>query len=170
MLGLKSLPEGLRKLALPAVALPVVVAVATGFPARVGATKADADLSMPGDLVLPAATVVADQVRTFSAEPEDLWLSLLSVEELFSRLWGLPLEVVYEARDQLLVWEAVGGASQGDATVAAVLQPRPDRKTAVHLRQRYHSEGHKQRMWAHRQRLFTGLITPVIWRYMRPLG
>ena len=59
----------------PAVALGVAVAaiVATGSTRRLGATRAEAALSLPGDELLDRADLQADRAVTIAAAPERVW-------------------------------------------------------------------------------------------------
>lgn len=59
-----------------ALVLPAAVlggALASGFPVRVGLTRSEAAVSLPGDLLLPGATVVADRSLLVGAPPERIW-------------------------------------------------------------------------------------------------
>jgi len=47
--------------------------VATGFPARTGLTRSRAAVSLPGDLLLPTAPIVADRAVTIDASPDQVW-------------------------------------------------------------------------------------------------
>ena len=60
-------------LVLPALALAGGGVLATGFPARTGLTRSQAAVSLPGDLVLPGATVIADRATLNSAPAERIW-------------------------------------------------------------------------------------------------
>ena len=79
------------------------LALASGFPARLGLTRAQALVSMPGDLVLPTATLKADRVATLPGTPEDVWPLAHDVVATYEDLWGQPLDVVYEEVPNLLV-------------------------------------------------------------------
>lgn len=60
----------------PALVLPAALvggALATGFPVRVGLTRSQAAISLPGDLVVPGATVVADRATLVDAPPQAVW-------------------------------------------------------------------------------------------------
>lgn len=62
-----------RRTALFLSAAAVGGALASGFPARVGLTRSQAAVSLPGDLVLPGATLVADRATLVDAAPGDIW-------------------------------------------------------------------------------------------------
>lgn len=46
---------------------------ATGFPVRTGLTRSQAAVSLPGDLLLPTAPIVADRAVRIRATPERVW-------------------------------------------------------------------------------------------------
>lgn len=49
------------------------LAAATGWPVRQGLTRSEAAVSLPGDLLLPGATVVADRATTIQAPAASVW-------------------------------------------------------------------------------------------------
>lgn len=49
------------------------LAVATGWPTRQGLTRSEAAVSLPGDLLLPTATIVADRAITIHAPADEVW-------------------------------------------------------------------------------------------------
>lgn len=46
---------------------------ATGFPRRIGLTRSEASVSLPGDLELPNADVVVDRAVEIDALPTRVW-------------------------------------------------------------------------------------------------
>ena len=46
---------------------------ATGFPRRIGLTASQADVSLPGDLVLPGANVIVDRGIAIDAPASTVW-------------------------------------------------------------------------------------------------
>ena len=46
---------------------------ATGFPRRIGLTASQADVSLPGDLILPGANVVVDRGIAIDAPASVVW-------------------------------------------------------------------------------------------------
>ncbi len=55
------------------VASATVACLATGFPVRTGLTRSRAAVSLPGDLLLPTAPIVADRAVTIDAPPQRVW-------------------------------------------------------------------------------------------------
>ncbi|RBO82976.1 hypothetical protein [Nocardia puris] len=51
----------------------VTAAVATGVPRRLGASRAEARIPLPGDELLPEAGVQNDRARTLAASPARVW-------------------------------------------------------------------------------------------------
>lgn len=161
------MPKFGRNVALAAAAAGGGLAVATGFPSRIGVTKTDGALSLPGDLIFPAAKVIANQARAFGASPAQLWPGLFYVEEFFSGLWRRDLELVYEEPRQLLVWKTQGGGGGWQASCAAALIPGPDGTTVVRLRQRHAADTRAATFRAYAQTLATGAGVAGLWRRMR---
>ena len=135
----------LRKLTRAALipAAGLVALVYMGFPARVGLTASQARVSMPGDLVLPTASVVGDRSATVSGTALDVWPLVLGLQSLYEDLFDSELTVAYLQAPDLIVWEAVMPARDDDhdqdlfrATVAVALRPVSG-GTMVHVRERY---------------------------------
>lgn len=49
------------------------LALATGWPTRQGLTRSEAAVSLPGDLLLPTAPIVADRAITIHAPADEVW-------------------------------------------------------------------------------------------------
>lgn len=49
------------------------LALATGWPTRQGLTRSQAAVSLPGDLILPTAPIVADRALTIHAPADAVW-------------------------------------------------------------------------------------------------
>lgn len=126
----------LRKWALAALGAGAALAY-SGFPRRVGVTRSQADLSLPGDLLLPTADVQADRAHEFRASPAELWPAVLAVEDLYAYLWDRPLTVVAEEPGELLILATPSHLDDWHATLTAALLPSTDGRTVVHLRERY---------------------------------
>ena len=135
----------LRKFAkailLPAAGLAALAYM--GFPARVGLTASQAQVSMPGDLLLPTAAVQGDRAVVASGTPEEVWPLALELQSLYEDLFDSELAVVYRQAPDLVVWEAVMPARDDDhdqdlfrATVAVALRPVSG-GTMIHVRERY---------------------------------
>ena len=99
---LKSLRSTTSKAAL-GTALGVAFGLAlSGFPRRVGLTRAQALVSMPGDLILPMAEVQADRSATFDANPDQVWPFTGELVSMYADLWDVPLRVEYQEEGQLV--------------------------------------------------------------------
>ena len=122
------------------------LALASGFPARLGLTRAQVLVSMPGDLVLPTATLKADRVATLPGTPEDVWPLAHDVVATYEDLWGQPLDVVYEEVPNLLV-VATNKPSEDaiDASLAIRFNCGADQTTTMHVRERYLTNGWRER-------------------------
>lgn len=169
---MRSLPDNSATSTLPALKRAAIWAgvsvavslVASGYPTRVGLTKSQALISLPGDLVLPTAQVQADRAIAVKGTPEDAWPLLLELGQVYSNLWGLPLEEVYMEEPRLLVLRSTQptGADALDqlwtASVALTLDPSTDGTTTVHVRERYRGEGFVGRAEA-RGQLFRSAVT-----------
>ena len=63
----------LRTLACLSLVGGVCALAATGFPRRIGLTASQADVSLPGDLLLPGANVVVDRGIAIDAPASVVW-------------------------------------------------------------------------------------------------
>lgn len=128
-----------------------VGALAMGLPKRSGLTAAQALVSMPGDLVFPAAGQQADRAVELAGPAQIVWPLVEELAARYAKLWGAPLEVVYRRDGELLVAQTAGGpvdegAGIGDAALAPVfpaasvairLIPGVDGTTDVRIRERF---------------------------------
>lgn len=149
----------------------------SGFPGRIGLTKTQAQISLPGDLVLPTAQLQADRAHSFAASSQDLWPDLSLLIELYTEVWERDLVLVYEEKDQVLVWKTADDSCadescgsddhshghQWQASLTAALVPGPDGQTVVHLRERYQYEGKEAGFECQVFRLALAAVTPGIW-------
>ncbi len=142
----------------------LAAATASGFPRRLGVTLSGTDLSLPGDLLLPAAQTVADRAHEFSAPAEALWPELLAVEDLYSFLWEAPLELIVEEPGQFAVWRTAS-TDGWKATLTAALLPGTDGHTTVHLRERYHHQSDRMRIAA--LVMASASVAPLTWFRLR---
>lgn len=123
-------------------------ALYAGFPARVGLTRSQAQVSMPGDLILPTATFQADRVRIVADAGDGngmapIWPELGDLATAYEQLFDVPLELVYREAPDLMVWRTCTptrddrkGCDLFSASLAVVLRPAGG-GTAVHVRERY---------------------------------
>ena len=63
----------IRTLACLSLAAGACAVAATGFPRRIGLTASQADVSLPGDLILPGANVVVDRGIAIDAPVSVVW-------------------------------------------------------------------------------------------------
>lgn len=115
----------------------------SGFPKRVGLTKAQALVSMPGDLVLPAAQVQVDRAITVDAHPQSVWPYVIQLRHDYRKdLWDVPVETEVVVEPELVVWKTGRPAHEKDldlfeASAAIMLEPTADGTTRIHVRERY---------------------------------
>lgn len=146
-----------------AVATAGTVALMTGFPRRYGLTRTEADLSLPGDLLLPDATVQADRAHHFQIEAAQLWPNLIAVAELYELLWGRPLTLKYDKIGEVVVWQTAAGEGPFEASLCAALLPSVDGEVVVHLRERYLPTTKAGRRLVGRLVLATATVAPGVW-------
>lgn len=123
-------------------------AFCTGFPVRVGLTRSWAQVSLPGDLVFPAATLQADRLQIIEDAGladglEPIWPYLSRLRASYEVLFDAPLELLCEETPDLMVWRTSRPARDGrrgldlfSASLSVVLRPA-GAGTAVHVRERY---------------------------------
>lgn len=125
----------------------------TGFPRRIGLTRSQACISLPGDLELPRADVVADRAVLIDAPVETVWsvLDAAFEAEVEERV------LVRQENDCLVLRVPAPGTvpdegeeedAHGVCTFA--LLPEANGKTRLHLRERHLSteETPKALLWA----------------------
>ena len=84
---------------------------ATGFPRRIGLTASQADVSLPGDLVLPGANVVVDRGIAIDAPASIVWDVLGHVFEPEDESTVIDIEDVAQGRERALAWAGVTAES-----------------------------------------------------------
>lgn len=146
--------------------------IASGFPRRSGLTKAQALVSMPGDLVLPDATHQADRAAHVRLHPQQVAARLDDLVQGYADAWNTPLEVVYDEPGSLLVLKTApvedseGQLSQAapvEASLAVRLVPEGSGMN-VHVRERYRRSARfgKARIFA---TMADSVRTWMRWRY-----
>lgn len=147
----------------------VAVGAYLGFPTRVGLTKSGARVSMPGDLLLPAAKMQADRAATLGAPPGKTWALSADLKDLYEDMFDAPMDLIYEEAPNLAVWQTTSPVRDGDvdlfeATVALTLTAVGN-ETEVHVRERYlTSEVAKGRMAAAVQMVVSAVLVPSVLR------
>lgn len=134
-----------------ALLVPAIGAAAliySGFPSRVGLTRSQAQVSMPGDLIYPTAALQGDrQIAIQDAGDEDglkpIWPYLTELQAHYEDLLDTPLETVFHQDADLVVWKTARPARDDsrdldlfEASIAAVLRPAGG-ATTLHVRERY---------------------------------
>ncbi|QWW18806.1 hypothetical protein I6B53_06500 [Schaalia sp. 19OD2882] len=126
----------IRTAALLGAAGLAAVVWATGFPSRVGLTRSQAAISLPGDLVVPMADVIVDRAILVDAPPALVWRAL---ERAFAHVERET--VLYEeAGDCLVLAAALPGLDDEDerpSSCALALLPEANERTRIHLRERH---------------------------------
>ena len=137
----------LRTLACLSLVGGVCALAATGFPRRIGLTASQADVSLPGDLLLPGANVVVDRGIAIDAPASVVWDVLGHVFEPADE--SMIIEITDE--DHVLMHVAAPAAPEGARLgncVIALLPLSPSR-TLLHIRERHEAQGRERALvWA----------------------
>ena len=126
----------IRTLAALSLVAGACAVAATGFPRRIGLTASQADVSLPGDLILPdaPASVVWD-VLGHVFEPEDE-STIIDIED----------------EDHILMRVAPPAAPEGaeaSGTCVIALLPLSPSRTLLHIRERHEAQGRDRALaWA----------------------
>ena len=130
-------------------ALAAAVGVAaTGFPRRLGLTASQAAVSLPGDLLVPGADVVADRGIEVPASAALVWEVLDAAFEPDGSV-----DVVARERGEYVLLRSGGPDSPegegGESSCVIALLPITVGRTLVHIRERHKAgEGGRARLWA----------------------
>ncbi|EJF41638.1 hypothetical protein HMPREF1317_0581 [Schaalia georgiae F0490] len=121
---------------------------ATGFPRRMGLTASQAAVSLPGDLLVPGADVVADRGIEVPAPAALVWEVLDAAFEPDGSV-----DVVARERDEYVLLRSGGPDSPegegGESSCVIALLPITVGRTLVHIRERHKAgEGGRARLWA----------------------
>lgn len=127
---------------------------ATGFPRRIGLTRSEASVSLPGDLELPNADVVVDRAVEIDALPTRVWEVIDAAFEededgrVLIRQEGDCLVIRVLAPGRNLEWEDEVDEYTGTCTFA--LLPEANGRTRLHLRERHQATESTPvwRLWA----------------------
>lgn len=121
---------------------------ATGFPRRIGLTASQANVSLPGDLLLPGVNVVVDRGVTIDAPASVVW-------EVLGRAFEPEDEstiVDVEDEEHVLMRVAAPGAPEGSpasGTCVIALAPLSPSRTLLHIRERHQAAGRELALvWA----------------------
>lgn len=121
---------------------------ASGFPRRIGLTASQADVSLPGDLILPGANVVVDRGAAIDAPSSVVW-------DVLGRAFEPDDEsTIIEIRDEdyILMRVAPPASPQGtpaSGTCVIALLPLSPGRTLVHIRERHEVSGCERALvWA----------------------
>ncbi|WP_026460152.1 hypothetical protein [Schaalia suimastitidis] len=110
---------------------------ATGFPSRIGLTRSQAALSLPGDLLAPGADVVVDRAIVVHAHPQAVW----QVIETAFHAHGDDV-IASEEEDCLILRVPLPGLDHDDdrsGVCTLALLPEANGTTRIHLRERHTS-------------------------------
>lgn len=123
-------------------------AAATGFPRRLGLTASQAAVSLPGDLLVPGADVVADRGIEVPAPAALVWEVLDAAFEPDGSV-----DVVAREAGEYLLFRSGGPDSPegegGESSCVIALLPVSGGRTLVHIRERHKAgEDGKARLWA----------------------
>ena len=130
----------IRTLACLSLVAGACAVAATGFPRRIGLTASQADVSLPGDLILPGANVVVDRGIAIDAPASVVWDVLGHVFEPEDE--STIIDIADE--DHILM----EGAEASGTCVIALLPLSPSR-TLLHIRERHVAEGRGRALaWA----------------------
>lgn len=137
----------------------------SGFPRRLGITKAQALVSMPGDLVFPRAEIQADRRLSLPATPDTVWPLIDDLIQGYAAAWDVSLETVYRDEPGLVVVKTAGPVVDEEhdddifvASLALRLVPSDEDSMVLHVRERYQVLGRRGRITAD----FCTLLTTMI--------
>ena len=123
----------------------VCALAATGFPRRIGLTASQADVSLPGDLLLPGANVVVDRGIAIDAPASVVWDVLFDPADE-----SMIIEIADE--DHVLMHVAAPAAPEGapaSGTCVIALLPLSPSRTLLHIRERHEAQGRERALvWA----------------------
>ena len=138
----------LRTLACLTLAGGACALAATGFPRRIGLTSSQADVSLPGDLLLPGANVVVDRGIAIDAPASVVWDVLGHAFEPADE--STIIEIADE--DHVLMRVAAPGAPEGSpasGTCVIALLPLSPSRALLHIRERHEASGRELALvWA----------------------
>ncbi|QPK82009.1 hypothetical protein G7Y41_04180 [Schaalia sp. ZJ405] len=118
--------------------------LASGFPLRAGLTRSQAAVSLPGDLIVPMATVVADRGIEVRADVHTVWSVLDAAFELDDE--SALIDRVEDSH--ILLRVATPGSGDEDeraGTCVIALEPITSDRTLIHLRERHVTHTRAQR-------------------------
>ena len=130
----------IRTLACLSLAAGACAVAATGFPRRIGLTASQADVSLPGDLILPGANVVVDRGIAIDAPASVVWDVLGHVFEPEDESTIIDIE----DEDHILMRVAPPAAPEGaeaSGTCVISLLPLSPSRTLLHIRERHEAQG-----------------------------
>jgi hypothetical protein len=138
----------IRTLACLSLVAGACAVAATGFPRRIGLTASQADVSLPGDLILPGANVVVDRGIAIDAPASVVWDVLGHAFEPADE--STIIEIADE--DHVLMRVAAPGAPEGapaSGTCVIALLPLSPSRTLLHIRERHEASGRELALvWA----------------------
>lgn len=119
----------------------VALAAYTGFPRRVGLTRSQAAISLPGDLVLAGANIVVDRGIEIEASASTVWAVITAA------FGGNDSDVIdcEEGSHIITRVETPGVAGRdgdGHGTSVLALEPVTDNRTLLHIRERHLVHSH----------------------------
>ena len=129
----------IRTLACLSLVAGACAVAATGFPRRIGLTASQADVSLPGDLILPGANVVVDRGIAIDAPASVVWDVLGHVFEPEDE--STIIDIADE--DHILMRVAPPAAPEGaeaSGTCVIALLPLSPSRTLLHIRERHEAQ------------------------------
>lgn len=130
----------IRTLACLSLVAGACAVAAAGFPRRIGLTASQADVSLPGDLILPGANVVVDRGIAIDAPASVVWDVLGHVFEPEDESTIIDIE----DEDHILMRVAPPAAPEGaeaSGTCVIALLPLSPSRTLLHIRERHEAQG-----------------------------
>lgn len=120
---------------------------ASGFPRRVGLTRSQAAVSLPGDLLLPGANVVVDRGIEIPASVSHVWSVIDTACEADEESL-----VAREKDSHIITRLSVPGGVVGEdfyGTCVIAVEPVTDSRTIVHVRERYAVSSTREAVYLH---------------------
>lgn len=135
----------------------------SGWPRRVGLTKSEALLSLPGDLLIPMSAYQADRVIRVNGDPAGYWAELLRLEERYESLWGRPLDLAFEEGDCAAWVTPDDGSSPWTASLSISAIPDVDGTGILWVRERYSAATYRTRRFS----ISSALMAPFMWAHVK---
>ncbi len=150
----------------------IVGVAATGFPKRIGVSRSEAAIALPGDLLLPEADFVTNRSVHIDSDAFAVW-DILS--QIVHEDDDMRIELADEGKALVLVSTPIdederGTIKDADATWAFVILPEAEGGVRLHLRERHQPHAALARAACWVDATLTASITMKILRDIKSLA